>query len=86
MVRCTATYAPERGARTVLAVLGRARPTAAEAVRHETATRLRNIFRNPRFLSLPWQNNRMELQMNGLIYLIGLIVVIMVILSLLGLR
>jgi hypothetical protein len=29
---------------------------------------------------------RMELQMNGLIYLIGLIVVIMFILSLLGLR
>jgi len=28
----------------------------------------------------------MELQMNGLIYLIGLIVVIMVVLSLLGLR
>ncbi len=51
-----------------------------------TATRLRNIFRNPRFCCLPLQNNRMELQMNGLIYLIGLIVVIMVILSLLGLR
>lgn len=33
-----------------------------------------------------WQNNGWELQMNGLIYLIGLIVVIMVILSLLGLR
>jgi hypothetical protein len=32
------------------------------------------------------QNNRMELQMNGLIYLIGLIVVIMAVLSLLGLR
>jgi hypothetical protein len=31
-------------------------------------------------------NNQMELQMNGLIYLIGLIVVVMVILSLLGLR
>jgi len=28
----------------------------------------------------------MELQMNGLIYLIGLIVVVMVLLSLLGLR
>jgi hypothetical protein len=32
------------------------------------------------------QNNRMELQMNGLIYLIGLIVVIMAVLSLFGLR
>ena len=37
-------------------------------------------------LCLPLANNQMELQMNGLIYLIGLIVVIMVILSLLGLR
>jgi hypothetical protein len=35
---------------------------------------------------LPLSNNRMELQMNGLIYLIGLIVVIMAVLSLLGLR
>jgi|GraSoiStandDraft_11_1057310.scaffolds.fasta_scaffold695673_2 hypothetical protein len=84
MPRCGATYAPERGARTFLAVSARARPTAAEAAM--TATRLRNIFRNPRFCCLPLQNNRMELQMNGLIYLIGLIVVIMVILSLLGLR
>ena len=32
------------------------------------------------------QNNRMELQTNGLIYLIGLIVVIMFVISLLGLR
>jgi hypothetical protein len=37
-------------------------------------------------LCLPLANNQMELQMNGLIYLIGLIVVVMVILSLLGLR
>jgi hypothetical protein len=35
---------------------------------------------------VPLANNRMELQMNGLIYLIGLIVVVMVLLSLLGLR
>jgi hypothetical protein len=34
----------------------------------------------------PLAKYRWELQMNGLIYLIGLIVVIMVILSLLGLR
>jgi hypothetical protein len=52
-------------------------------VGHETAIRLWNIFRKLRLLCL---NNRMELQMNGLIYLIGLIVVIMAVLSLLGLR
>jgi hypothetical protein len=51
-----------------------------------TSTRLRNIFRKLRFCVCLWQNNRMELQMNGLIYLIGLIVVVMVLLSLLGLR
>jgi hypothetical protein len=53
---------------------------------HETATRLRNIFPKLRFCVCFWQNHRMELQMNGLIYLIGLIVVIMAVLSLLGLR
>jgi hypothetical protein len=51
-----------------------------------TATRLRNIFPKLRFCVCFWQNHRMELQMNGLIYLIGLIVVIMAVLSLLGLR
>jgi hypothetical protein len=51
-----------------------------------TPTRLRNIFRKLRLCVCLWQNNRMELQMNGLIYLIGLIVVVMVLLSLLGLR
>jgi hypothetical protein len=38
------------------------------------------------FVSAFVKINRMELQMNGLIYLIGLIVVIMAVLSLLGLR
>jgi hypothetical protein len=65
--------------------IGRAHPAVPWA-RHKTATRPRNIFRKPRFCVCLCQNKRMELQMNGLIYLIGLIVVIMAVLSLLGLR
>jgi hypothetical protein len=44
------------------------------------------FFATRGFVSAFVRNHWMELQMNGLIYLIGLIVVIMFILSLLGLR
>jgi hypothetical protein len=49
-----------------------------------TATRLRNVITLQQ-LGLG-RNNLTEARMNGLIYLIGLIVVIMAILSLFGLR
>jgi hypothetical protein len=57
-----------------------------------TATRHRNIFPKLQFfpscsfVSAFGKITAWELQMNGLIYLIGLIVVIMAVLSLLGLR
>jgi hypothetical protein len=51
-----------------------------------TFTRLRNGFGLRQFCVCTWEANLTEPHMNGLIYLIGLIVVIMAILSVFGLR
>jgi len=56
-------------------------------MRQETTfMRLRNVFSFRQFWLQFEKKKRTELHMNGLIYLIGLIVVIMAVLSLLGLR
>jgi len=56
------------------------------ALRHgTTATRLGNVFTLPQ-LGLGTGRNLTEAHMHGLIYLIGLIVVILAILSFFGLR